>query len=114
MIINLSTTFKTRDFGKTFNEKAYTLSVGQGDNMQEVMTEDGISSDIMAIVILTCERSGQQWYHPNYFTGSMVYLQDEETGECFDIYKNSRSKAEDFIEKIQKKGKVDLSFWEAI
>lgn len=112
MIINLNATFKARDFGKTFNEKAYSLSVGQGDNLREVMTEDGISTDIMAIVVLTCERSGKQWYHPHYFTGSMVYIEDEETGQSFDFYKNSRSKAEDFLEKIEAKGVINLSLWE--
>lgn len=119
MKINLNATVKTKDHdgykAVDCEEKMWHVTKEQHEFV-ECMTPDGPSDDFSWKIVLT-----------NFFTGEVYVLKREIVGkinwceyECEGYvetqtwYENGRRVADDLIEKITKKGEVDLTFWEKV
>ena len=107
--VNLNTTVK---MGLASDEPMYELFVARSTDLHEVMTEDGISTDVNACVGLR-RIDGKEWHHGRLFTGGFQTVGDDETG-YFDIYVNAAAQAEDLIEKIRARGVVNLKHWDEV
>lgn len=110
--VNLNTTVKMGLMGLASDEPMYELFVARSTDLHEVMTEDGISTDVNACVGLR-RIDGKEWHHGRLFTGGFQTVGDDETG-YFDIYVNAAAQAEDLIEKIKARGVVNLKHWDEI
>ncbi len=111
-IINLNKTVKMGLMGLGSDEAMYELFITKSDDLHEVMTEDGISTDVNACVGLR-RIDGTEWHHSRLFTGGFQCIGDDEVG-YHDIYVSAGSQAEDLIEKIKAKGQIDLSHWDLV
>ena len=110
--VNLNATVKMGLMGMGTDEPMYELFVARSTDLHEVMTEDGISTDVNACVGLR-RVDGKEWHHGCLFTGGFQCVGDEESG-YFDIYVSAASQAEDLIEKIKARGVVDLKHWDEV
>nr|DAH56185.1 MAG TPA: hypothetical protein [Caudoviricetes sp.] len=110
--VNLNTTVKMGLMGLASDEPMYELFVARSTDLHEVMTEDGISTDVNACVGLR-RIDGKEWHHGCLFTGGFQTVGDDEVG-YFDIYVNAAAQAEDLIEKIKARGVVDLKHWDEV
>lgn len=110
--VNLNTTVKMGLMGLASDEPMYELFVARSTDLHEVMTEDGISTDVNACVGLR-RIDGKEWHHGRLFTGGFQTVGDDETG-YFDIYVNAAAQAEDLIEKIKARGVVNLKHWDEV
>lgn len=110
--VNLNATVKMGLMGLATDEPMYELFVARSTDLHEVMTEDGVGTDVNACVGLR-RVDGKEWHHARLFTGGFQCVGDEEVG-YHDIYVSAASKAEDLIEKIKARGVVDLRHWDEI
>lgn len=110
--VNLNATVKMGLMGLATDEPMYELFVVRSTDLHEVMTEDGVGTDVNACVGLR-RVDGKEWHHARLFTGGFQCVGDEEVG-YFDTYVSAASQAEDLIEKIKARGVVDLRHWDEI
>lgn len=92
-------------------EPMYELFVVKSDDLHEVITEDGLGTDVNACVGLR-RVDGKEWHHGRLFTGGFEHMEDE-SGFYADIYRSASAQAWDLIDKIKAHGTVDLSKWDA-
>lgn len=111
-IVNLNATVKMGLMGLATDEPMYELFVARSTDLHEVMTEDGVGTDVNACVGLR-RVDGKEWHHARLFTGGFQCVGDEEVG-YHGIYVSAASQAEDLIEKIKARGVVDLRHWDEI
>lgn len=108
--VNLNATIKTRDFGKATKETQWALVPTQGD-LIDVRTQDGISDDFVYFIDLINFFTLRTYRLDRAIIGTMVEV-DPDSGEM--AYMNSRTRAENLIEKMKEKGQIDLQYWKEI
>ncbi|PLR29638.1 hypothetical protein CYR55_22695, partial [Chimaeribacter californicus] len=96
-IINLNATVET-DFFEKVLENTYTLRIGKSDNLHEVVTEDGLSTDVYAWVELV-SITGTVWAHYRVFGGGFEDVGDDEEG-YHTVYVNAAAQASGLMKKM--------------
>ncbi|AUZ95529.1 hypothetical protein [Salmonella phage PMBT28] len=110
--LNINTTVKMGFMGLATAEPMYELFVARSTDLHEVMTEDGMGTDVNACVGLR-RVDGKEWHHARLFTGGFQCVGDDEVG-YHDIYVSAAAQAEDLIEKIKARGTIDLGHWDEV
>lgn len=110
--VNLNTTVNMGLMGLATAEPMYELFVARSTDLHEVMTEDGMGTDVNACVGLR-RIDGKEWHHARLFTGGFQCVGDEEVG-YHDIYVSAAAQAEDLIEKIKARGIINLGHWDEV
>lgn len=110
-LVNLNQTVPMGIMGYAEQTPLFELFIERSDDLHEVMTEDGMDTDVNACVALR-RIDGKVWHHYRLFTGGFQMVGDDECG-YHDIYRSAATQAYDLLEKMQAAGTIDMKYWDA-